>query len=118
MFIKLIPTALAVDNTVDIGTEVTKNSFFHYTCIWQLISTAASAVLLIAGMASFVFLVWGATEWILSGGDKTKTQEAQGRMTSAIVGLVIVASSWAIYNLILRFLGVDLTNICSTNPIQ
>ena len=60
----------------------------------------ALAALLVLGQ-----LIWGAFDWIKSGGDKGKIEEARNKMTAAIIGLVIVASSYAILTIMVNFLG-------------
>lgn len=75
--------------------------------IGKLISTGVSVIMILAGILVFVFLVWGGMEWILSGGDKTKVESAQKRITNALVGLAIIASSWALIKIISYFFGVQ-----------
>ncbi|MBI3954712.1 hypothetical protein HY333_01575 [Candidatus Collierbacteria bacterium] len=101
---------------VDIEREV--DGFFGFTCIANFISNAVSLGIIIAGVLMLVFLVWGGAQWLVSGGDKGKIEEAQKRITSALIGLTIVASAWAVWQIILFFFGIDLANICSrTDPI-
>jgi hypothetical protein len=73
-----------------------------------LISRAIGVALLLAGILVFVYLVWGGIQWITSGGDKGKTEEARSRITSALIGLAIVAAAWAIMQLIAFFFGIDI----------
>ena len=116
--IKHISQAIATGTTtVDIGAEATKYDFFGFTCIGHLVSNLVAAGFLASGVIVFVFLVWGGIDYLSSGGDKTKIADAQKRITSAIIGLAIVASSWAIYQLIIYFFGINLDNLCTDNPI-
>jgi hypothetical protein len=73
------------------------------------VSRSFSAVILVAGLATFMYLVYGGVTWITAGGDKGKLEEARGKITQAIVGLGIVASSWAIYLLVDYFFGIGIT---------
>ena len=100
---------------VNIGAEVT--GFFGYTCIGPLVSNAVAVAFIVAAIAFFVFLVMGGIEWLTSGGDKTKIQEAQKRISNAIIGLAIVATSFAVYTIVLQFFGVDLSQLCTDNPV-
>lgn len=76
-----------------------------------IVSGFISLVLVVAGLVFFFILVIGGIHWILSGGDKAKTEAARNQITAALVGLVIVFSAWAIINLIYTFFGIDLTNL-------
>ncbi len=73
----------------------------------KLISTGVSVVIILSGILVFVYLVWGGIEWLTSGGDKGKTESARNRITAALVGLAIIASSWALVRIIAYFFGVE-----------
>lgn len=66
-------------------------------------------LLLIGGSLFFFFnLIMGAIQWISSGGDKEGLSKAKGRITSALVGLVILFAVFAIIQLIENFFGVNI----------
>lgn len=112
-----IPQALAADITVDIGAEATKNNFFGYTCIGHLVSNAVAAAFIVSGIAFFGLFVWGGVDWLMSGGDKGKIEQAQKRISAALIGLAIVASSYAVYTIVLTFFGINLDALCTDNPL-
>jgi len=64
-----------------------------------------SILMALVAILVFAMLVWGGVEWILSGGDKGRTEQARNKIFSALIGLLIVAASYAILYLVLRFLG-------------
>jgi len=75
--------------------------------IGKLLSSSIQVAMIIAAILTFVYLVWGGIQWILSGGDKTQTQAARDRITMALIGLGIVAAAWALMKVIGFFFGVD-----------
>jgi len=84
-----------------------------------LINGVLSFVMVIAALLVFLYLILGGIEWITSGGDKGKTESARNKITSAIIGLVVVAASYAILTLALNFLGfTDLNDVFTTRSIQ
>jgi len=85
-----------------VGADKTPEAGFS-----ALISSLLSATLPIASIMLLAYLVWGGIEWINSGGDKSKIENAQKRMTQAVVGMVILAGSIAIFNFVQFFLGVE-----------
>ena len=114
----LVSQVLATaDIELPIGDYATKNNFFGYTCIGHLVSNVVSAAFIISGIAFFVYLVWGDIEYLTSGGDKAKVDSAQKRITAALIGLAIVASSYAVYVLVLEFFGINLDSLCTANPL-
>lgn len=57
----------------------------------------------------FVFMVIiSALQWILSGGDKEKVASARGRLTNAVIGLVILGLTWVIISVIGNITGIAL----------
>lgn len=115
--INLIPKAFASDIVVPIGQEANKNNFFGYTCIGHLVSNIVSVAFIVSGIAFFILLVMGGVQWLTSGGDKGKIESAQKSITAALIGLAIVASSYAIYNLVLYFFGINLDALCTEHPL-
>jgi hypothetical protein len=81
---------------------------FKINDLGLFISRALTYALAIAGILVFIYLVWGGIQWITSGGDKSKTEEARSRITAALVGLAIVATAWAVIQLVSYFFGIDL----------
>lgn len=80
------------------------------TDIGVLINSLLSTVMVFCALLVFFFLVSGAFDWILSGGDKGKTEKARGKIIAAVVGIIIVAASFSVLTLAVRFLGFDSLN--------
>jgi len=72
----------------------------------------------IIGLLTIVAAIWfliqfilGGFSWISAGGDKNKISEAQGKLSSAIIGLTVVVAGWAILALAGQFFGwTDILN--------
>lgn len=80
---------------------------FRITDFSALIQGLLNMVLFIAALLVFGYLIWGGITWITSGGDKGKTEEARNKITAAIIGLAVVASAYAIFRLVIAFLGIN-----------
>jgi len=90
----------------DVGTvEVPTKGYA--TDIGSLVSGALTMVMVLAALLVLGYLIMGGVEWITSGGDKGKTESARNKITAAIIGLVILAASFAILQLALNFLGFE-----------
>lgn len=75
--------------------------------IGKLINALLQIVMVIAALLVFLYLIWGGIEWISSGGDKGKTESARNKITAAVIGLIILAASYAILTLALKFIGIE-----------
>jgi len=71
----------------------------------QILSNIIGIMTVSAGIwFIFQFLVAG-FQWLGAGGDKARVQAAQGRMTSAIIGIAVVVAATFLISLIGRLLG-------------
>lgn len=89
---------------------------FQIDNLGLFVSRILGLALMVAGILVFVYLVWGGINWITSGGDKGKTEEARNRITAALVGLAIVAAAWAIMQLISYFFGINVLDANAPIP--
>lgn len=84
------------------------------TSIGRLIEAFIGGALLIAGLLVFAYLILGGIQWITSGGDKGKTEAARNKITAALVGLAIVASSYALMQVVAYFFGINVFDLGTT----
>jgi hypothetical protein len=98
MIIKLISQAYAATTDSEItnpalGAGVPKEAgaglAFYIANLWR-------TVVVVGGVAFLLYLVWGGMEWMLAGGDKGKVEQAQHKITGALIGLAILVGSYAI----------------------
>lgn len=109
------PVLAQGSEAVDIGAGVT--DFFGFKCIMEIVFRFVDVAIIVSGIALLVYLVWGGVEWLVSGGDKTKIQSAQSRISNAVIGVAFIAVSYAIWLLALTFFGIDVSTVCSANPV-
>lgn len=76
----------------------------------NFLSTILTAIMAIAAISVFIFLIWGAFDYINSGGEKGKIDSARNRMTGAVMGLVVLATVLVIFTFIQQILGIELIN--------
>ena len=100
----------------DIPLEIPRPGNLKIDDLGKLISALIGAILIIATIAAFVYLLLGGITWITSGGDKANVQAAQKRIQAAIIGLIIVFAAWALMIVIGRFLGIDPFNFVLPSP--
>jgi hypothetical protein len=66
-------------------------------------------ILMVVGLLSvLIFFLWGAFDWISAGGEKGKIDSARNKITGAIIGLIVLAATVALFALMQKFLGVQI----------
>mgnify|MGYP001596891262 CR=1 FL=1 len=105
-----MPTSipLNVENALN-GTNFEPITDFY---IQGLVSTALNLALVFGALVSFFFLIWGAVQWISSGGDKEGLEKAKKKITGALVGLVILFSVFAIGSIAQTVFDVNIFQLC------
>lgn len=88
-----------------IGNLQTNNSIGG---LQKFISNFINLAFGVSGVILIVMLLWGGYEYITAGGDKEATQRAMKRMTSALIGIAILFSIYAIIFAIEVVFGINI----------
>lgn len=64
-------------------------------------------IVMIGGIALLIFLIWGGIDWLTSAGDQEKLKNARNKITHALVGMGILAGSYAIISILHNVFGFD-----------
>lgn len=72
----------------------------------KLLSQVFQVSMLIGGFLVMFYFIWGALDWILSQGDKSKLEAARNKMLHAALGLLVLASVFALFSVLQQVLGV------------
>lgn len=75
----------------------------------KLLPSLITLGFVIGSIVFVITLIVSAVQWISSGGDKAKVEEARSRLTGAIVGIVILFAVFAIISVVDVFFGIKLT---------
>lgn len=86
-----------------------------YTDLGNFISNILVIAFVIAIIIVLFMLIWGAYEWIVSGGDKEAVGKARGRILNALIGLAVLAVAFALAQLGAQILGFP--SLLETIPI-
>src|SRR3989344_5862247 len=105
-FAALLGTPSYVFAQGEVSLSIPTPALLKITDLGKFISAILAAILVIATLASFIYLLLGGLSWITSGGDKAAVEGAQKRIQAAIIGLFIVFAAWALMIVIGKFLGI------------
>ncbi len=73
----------------------------------SIINDIVPIVIFVAGIFLILYLIVGGLTLMTSQGDPKKIQDAQGKITGALIGLGIVLFAYLIVSFIGNFFGVD-----------
>lgn len=85
------------NNAVEAEKGITFTAYF--ITLWN-------TIIVLGAITVLIFFVWGAVEWITSGGDKSKLESARNKITQALVGLIVLAGTTALFMLLQQFLDI------------
>jgi hypothetical protein len=89
-----------------INIETPNNVIAPTTGLGAVIGVLVGFMVTIAVLAALIYIILGAFQWITSGGDKAKVESARNHIIAAVVGLVIIALSFVILNIVTNLLGI------------
>lgn len=108
--------SLPPGTVVPVGTTFVTLPRGFFPNIRTMLTSLLQIALIVSVIMVLFQLVTAGLNWITSGGDKSKTDSAQSKIVAAIVGLVLVVASWAIFLFILQLLGLQPGEIIPFGP--
>ncbi len=102
----VVAPALAVGYTNGLSDAGQTGGYSTTQNLAQLIGSIISAVLGVLGIVFLLLTIYSGFIWMTAAGDEKKIQKAKSILVAAVVGLVIVLSSYGISNFILLRLQV------------
>ncbi len=99
------PIGVSGINNPALGNLSNCDSVFFFS---QLIQGLIGLAFVVGSVLFFFMLLIGAIQWITSGGDKGAVEAARGRVTQALIGIVVLFSVFAIIKLIEGFFGINI----------
>lgn len=66
----------------------------------DLVKYAYNFCVMIGGLAAFGMIVFGGVQYLTSSGSPAKTGEAKDKITSALLGLLLLLGSYILFNII------------------
>lgn len=85
------------------------------TDLGVIIASFINAALIIGALATLMYLVVGGLRWITAGGDKGKIEKARETILQGIIGLAVLASTWAVFLIVQYFFGINIGGLSGGN---
>lgn len=77
------------------------------TIVQTVLKNAVTVAMTIGAILLIFYFLWGAIDWIMSGGDKEKVSNARKKITSALIGFVLLALLFLIARVIGQVVGFN-----------
>ncbi len=75
------------------------------TGISKFLNNLIILIYMIAAVVFIFMMVWGALQWLISGGDKEAVAGARNRIIHAIIGIMLFAAAFALIQILGTFTG-------------
>ncbi len=94
-----------------------------YHSLGTFITAVVNLVFIVGALAVLVMIVWGAVQWIFSGGEKEAVGKARDRILNALIGLAVLAVAVALAAAFGQFVGINIFQLIiptpgDPNPVQ
>ena len=66
----------------------------------KVLMTTVQTFVLFAAFAALIYLLWGAIQWITSGGEQEKLEKSRLQMTHAVLGIILLIAVLGIFTVI------------------
>lgn len=87
-----------------------------FSTLGDFIQKTLTLSFMVAVIVVLAMLIWGAFEWITSGGDKEAVGKARGRIINALIGLAVLAIAFALFQVAGQFLGFNVLDFTVPKP--
>lgn len=94
-----------LQNVSGTGTDGAPQLVFE---LGTLITSFIGAGIIIGALFALLYMMLGAIQWVTAGGSTGKVDEARTKIMQSIIGLAVLASMYAIFNVVEYFLGIDI----------
>ncbi len=75
------------------------------------LQTGLDLLFIVAAVLAVIFVIFSGIEWISSQGDPSRIESAKKRLFYAIIGLIVVALAFLIFNAVSGILGKSSSNL-------
>lgn len=92
---------------ITVGGETIKGPLVGINDLGGLVSRVVNTFLIpLAGVILFIVLLWGGYSFIVSRGDPEKIKSAKAKITTGLIGFLLLVISYLIVRLLSRIFGL------------
>lgn len=83
----------------------------QFGSIGAVLTTLLPNLLIVAGLLTFLYLIFGGFKYLTAGGDEKAVTAAKSMLTNAVVGLIIIFCAWWIIHIIEIIFGISILGV-------
>jgi len=79
-----------------------------FTDLGSIVSASLPFLFAIAGVILFIFIIWGGFDYLTSMGDPKKAEMGKNKITSAVIGFILIFAAFWITQLVSYLLKLNI----------
>lgn len=95
---------------LNIGTNTVRALEISDDSLSDIISNIVKVILIAVGVLAVLYLIYGGVMYLTAGGEAEKASKGRTAITNAIIGIIIIMLSLAIYNFVTMGVGQGVVN--------
>ena len=102
LFLLILPYLVFAESPKEALEQVGPQAGFaeaNETTVSEIAGTAVNTILGLLGVIFVILTIYGGGRWMTAQGNEEEVQAAQKIIKNSIIGLIIIVSAYAIYNL-------------------
>ncbi len=92
---------------VNVGGNEIKGPLVGITTLADVVNRVITLVVPIGGVILLLVLIWGGYEYMMSGGAPDKVKSAQAKLTTGIIGFILLITSYILVKVIAMIFGIS-----------
>lgn len=101
------PNVFQITQPQGYGINVSPGNTSGEFIVGTIVKNVVTLLFTVGGIGTVIYFIWGAVDWILSGGDKEKISNARKKMTHALIGLALLSLSFVIIRTVGQVTGFN-----------
>lgn len=102
---------MLLQSPISVGITAPNVGIIPTTPIGTILSNALIIIFIFAALLVLFYLIWGAFDWITSGGDKEKVGSARKKIYAALIGFAILALAFLIVTVVGQILKINIFSL-------
>lgn len=93
--------------SINVGGQSIEGPLEGINTVGDLINTLMKFLIPLAGIILLLVLIWGGYDFMMSGGNPEKVKSAQAKITTGIIGFVLLVLAYLIVRIISFIFGLQ-----------